>query len=651
MAGRARTKQHLVDEICVLLELQPVEQSAGSTIPKAFYREVASALGVHLASSKTGISAAQAIVAAAGLEWPPGADSVATPSGGGGTITARGLAAVRDAAIRLKGDQVMDAVAQGANGDEVAEVRPGVHSLKIYENFNNEWWFALAELVDNSIASYERLVQQFPDVNLPQLRVEIQLSDSEVVVRDNAGGIDGKNLRRALQVGTRPEDLTKLNQYGIGMKTSVFWIGKSVSIVTSERNSSVERSLHLDLTEIHSDHDTVPIKRGMAIHEEHGTTISITKLARGRPQTTTLTKTRAHLASIYRKYLVPEAIVITINGERVEFKPLSIVYSPLWRVTELEGKAPSDEPARLWREEFEVIIPANLDTSGNPRDRTVTGWAGIFEWGPRKAGKRGLAGIQGFWKNRLVLGLSGGGQTVTDDDAAWKPKELQLDGSFPPSLRLTGEVVLDDFTVGTHKNSINWNREQQSHLWKAVRKKLEAADFWTMMENYSPSGERKRPTKNPRGAPAPPPEPLPPISPPGPRMPVPPGGSPGPEQEPGATRRDVSTVHWTDGATTRIRLENRREATDYLLEFQDIDVAGRAFTAYVNEASRYVRTFHPSPESLEEVETVSAAFAHAQLWLRLSHEDGAELAHTFHQFFEYALNSICKAHELRGRNG
>lgn len=651
VAGRARTKQRLVSEVCELLNLRTVEQSAGSTIPKAFYREVASILGIDCRADEPGLDVAQKIVAAAGLRWPTGADSTNTPSGGGGTITAVGLAAVRDAVIELRERSLMSSSSHSEtqqeveDDQEVAEVRPGVHSLKIYENFNNNWWFALAELVDNSIASYERLLLEYPDASIPQLAVDITLSQTEVVVRDNAGGIDAKNLRRALQVGTTPEDLSKLNQYGIGMKTSVFWIGKSVAITTTERNSSIERSLRLDLTKIQNDHDTVPIKKSLAVYESHGTTITVSKLSRGKPQTSTLTKTQRHLASIYRKYLDSGLLVLRIDGEKIEFEPLTIVNAPLWKITSDGAKVATDQEPRLWKRDFSVVVPASLDSASSPRDRTVTGWVGIFEHGKRREGKREFAGIQGFWRNRVVLGLSGGGQSFIDTEFAWKPKELGLSGNMFPSLRLTGEVNLDDFTVGTHKNSINWNQEQQTFLWKEVRKLLEAEHFYAMMEAYAPSGSRKRPTKNPRGAPTPPAVPLPPIPAPGPRAPENPSG-PTPEI-PTGSKRDLSTVEWEGGEVTAIDLRNVREPFELLLNFEGVDSTRAHFTALLNEASRYVRTFHPSPDSLEEIETIGAAFAHAQLWMRTRHADAAEFARQFHVYFEYALERICVAHELR----
>lgn len=653
MAGRAKTKQRLANEICVLLGLQPIEQSAGSTIPKDFYRDVASVLGIRCHNAESGLDVARKILAAAGHQWPAGADSTNAPSGGGGTITAVGLAAVRDAVIKLRERSPMTSIAHSGlqeedeDDREVAEVRPGVHSLKIYENFNNNWWFALAELVDNSIASYERLILEYPDASIPQLVVDITLSQTEVIVRDNAGGIDAKNLRRALQVGTTPEDLSKLNQYGIGMKTSVFWIGKCVAISTTERNSSIERSLRLDLTKIQNDHDTVPIKKGMALYESHGTTITVSQLSRGKPQTSTLTKTQRHLASIYRKYLETGLLVLRINEEKVEFTPLTIVNAPLWKISPDGAKVPTDQEPRLWKLDFTVVIPASLDSATNPRDRTVTGWVGIFEHGKRREGKREFAGIQGFWRKRVVLGLSGGGQSFIDTDFAWKPKELGLAGNHFPSLRLTGEVNLDDFTVGTHKNSINWNQEQQTFLWLEVRKLLDAEKFYAMMDAYSPSGSRKRATKNPRGAPTPPAVPLPPMPAPGPRAPEHPSG---PTSEiPTGSKRDLSTVEWEPGVVTAIDLKNVREPFESLLNFEGIDSTRAYFTALLNESSAYIRTFHPSPDSLEEIETISAAFAHAQLWMRTRHADGAEFAMQFHRYFEYALERICVAHQLRGQ--
>ena len=664
MAGRAKTKQILADKIAETAGIAKVQQSTGSTIPTEFYRSLAAALGVVLEEGMSGPAIAQKVVRGAGLEWPKDADSSATPSGGGGTITAIGLKvllaateAIRMRAVGATANPTSDEVgklsgAAGETDEEEADVRPGVHSLKIYENFRNDWWYALSELVDNSIASYERLrtLVGADGNSLPKLNISIELSDAQVIVRDNAGGIDASTIRRDLQVGTRPEDHSQLNKYVIAMKTSVFWMGKKIAIKTTERNSGTERHLELDLSEITSDSETVPIRRGLAVYEEHGTTITISKLYRNAPRTSTLTKTRNYLASIYRKYLETEQVQITLNGSSLAFQPLQIVEAPFYD----SDKEPTEQPVRHWKEDFEVVIPAELDTTNHPRDRRVSGWVGIFEWGARKEGKREHAGITGFWRNRVVLGQSVGGQTFIDgNNGTWKPRELQLNTSRPPSLRLTGEVYLDDFTVGTHKNSIDWNEEQQTFLWRAVLQQLKAGPFWDMVHNYAPSGPRKRGTKTVAGAPTVPESPLPPI--PKPEL-VPLSGPTEADSSPPNGRRETAMriaheINWSGGVKTQIQLANVKMESPYLLTFERVpNGSEEEFHVRLNERSRYVQEFRPTPEALEEIETVAAAFAHAQLYFRMQDDSRASLAHDFHLYFEYALEQICKSHQMRGQS-
>ena len=82
------TKQEVMDQICVLLGISTWRVSTGSTEPKGFLLEVASAIGLNVVSSETKTALAKMIVEAGGGTWLP------THESQGATITLSGLEAI-----------------------------------------------------------------------------------------------------------------------------------------------------------------------------------------------------------------------------------------------------------------------------------------------------------------------------------------------------------------------------------------------------------------------------------------------------------------------------------------------------------------------------------------------------------------------------
>lgn len=100
--------------------------------------------------------------------------------------------------------------------------------------------FCLAEFIDNSISSCEEV---YWNNNIDRkLEIEIIYDDKKelYIVKDNAGGMDLENLYVAMDLkekNTSEIDNSKLNQYGVGMKSAIFWIGKDADIYTKKKDN------------------------------------------------------------------------------------------------------------------------------------------------------------------------------------------------------------------------------------------------------------------------------------------------------------------------------------------------------------------------------------------------------------------------------
>jgi hypothetical protein len=88
-------------EICLLLDLPIVEPTVGSSVPRVFFSDVATAMGINSKGSMP--ETARAIIEASHLVWHEQFSSELAPSGGGGTVTALGLLQLKNAVLTWQG--------------------------------------------------------------------------------------------------------------------------------------------------------------------------------------------------------------------------------------------------------------------------------------------------------------------------------------------------------------------------------------------------------------------------------------------------------------------------------------------------------------------------------------------------------------------
>lgn len=658
MAGRVKSKVLVAAEVASLIGSPAVVPSRGSTIPKSLIRDAAKFCGLDVSESDPAWKVAEQLVVSSGLAWPAGADSTDTPSGGGGTITLTGwkaiLSAVQIAAKqRDSGETATEAKSGHAtlNTPLVAQVQPGNSMLRLLKDFPNKWWFVIAEFIDNSISSFDRDIRLRPssgsgknEVSDHKLVITIDFSESAVTVRDNAGGISRDDLTTALQLGRIPEDFDHLNRFGVGMKTAAFWIGSRVEVRTKVASEMVRREVVLDLDEIDEFQAWVPIVEYEQPTSSHFTEIVVSKLYHNRPHGRSLGKIRSYAESIYRRFLQRGDIEIRIDGQRLKFEPVTILNEPLWHQPNenfdplpIAGQQPIE-----WRHEFSIKVPADLDNSPIPKQRVATGWMGIQAHGEERKGSRKHAGILGFYRNRVVLGFAAG--VEESGDGTWRPKELRFTPSGYVGMRLCGEINLDEFDVGSHKNEFSWSEEQQEYLLKEIARQLEAKQFYTMMDLFQRQvrqDPRRRPSELPPLPPVGPTSPLPPRSPNSPEEPAGRGGTSG-RAHPN-DQEFLHSVNWRSNETTSVKVEWDDIAGHRLL---GISIEGHEALVRVNRLSHYVECLHPKPDSLEEIRNVLTALGHAVALISRRGPEGGQWASLVLDHFEEALEYIATQYRL-----
>lgn len=186
--------------------------------------------------------------------------------------------------------------------------------------------FCLSEFIDNSISSCE---QQIWNSN-PNYKLAIDIDfDNQLkryVISDNAGGMSPEELDAAMLIGNKKNydyDNSKKNQYGIGMKSAIFWIGKDAIIYSKCSNcDEIYGDYHASTKESNDDvvHDISTTKTQDKISYKTGTKIIINNVY---PNNRIITKDQFEkidyfLGHRYSKYLSSGNLEINVKVNDVK---------------------------------------------------------------------------------------------------------------------------------------------------------------------------------------------------------------------------------------------------------------------------------------------------------------------------------------------
>jgi len=304
-----------------------------------------------------------------------------------------------------------------------------------YKRLSYKLWYALSEYIDNSTQAYEENKEEL-DAQLiedgEELFVKIEyfrgdeLSDDYFEIEDNSYGMNEDILRRAFNTGQKPTIDTGRSKYGLGLKTSSFWLGDKWSVTTSMLGEEKEFTIIVDIDKITDGNISLEINERQVDINSHYTTIRIWDLHRrfiGR----TLGKVRSYLSSIYRYDLMLDKLNIKWMNNFLTWENLDNLL-----IEEFDGDRT--------KKEFEFKVDG----------KDVKGWAGVMHRGDR--GKAGFALVQ---SERVI-------------DTNYRPGEIfgDQDGGRNDLInqRLVGEIFIDGFDVSHTKDQILWSGEQEEDL-------------------------------------------------------------------------------------------------------------------------------------------------------------------------------------------
>ena len=308
------------------------------------------------------------------------------------------------------------------------EIRPEVAIYSAFARLNYKPWYALGEFVDNSIQNY--LANSFRlrmvDGDAHRLLVNIEISDDEIVIRDNAAGIAANEFPRAFLPASPPPDRSGLSEYGLGMKAAACWFANAWSVRTKALGDQVERTIRFNIPQIvENKQNQLPVEENPAPTDAHYTVLTLTDL-RIQPKGRTLGKIADHLASIYRIFLRENELTLSFRGEQLAYTPPGLMEAPRF-------DRPDSDPL-FWKKTFRL----ELDN-----EHSVSGWAGLLA-----TASVSNAGFAVFRRRRLIEGSVG---------EAYRPEKIFRRSNSYTHQRLVGELQVEGFTVSHTKDGVQWS--------------------------------------------------------------------------------------------------------------------------------------------------------------------------------------------------
>ncbi|MFZ2227994.1 MAG: ATP-binding protein [Candidatus Nanopelagicaceae bacterium] len=333
------------------------------------------------------------------------------------------------------------------------DIRPGVEMLATCRHYGYKTWFALAEFVDNSVASHKTLCDRELIPKGQPLTVEILFNEvyRTVQISDDAGGIEKERIQDALIAGKPPQDRTGLNQFGLGLKTAAFWFGSTLSMETYPIGEDIKIVVDVSLERVIAGGEKVnaeilPIKHGL-----HGTTLTLSNLwgERSVPTKKTLGKVRSYLASIYRDNLKQGKLRLSVDGQWLEAPVQNVLEAPRW-------DSPLTAPQK-----WEKLV--NIDMADG---KHVAGIVWLLS-----KGDTANAGLVLTWRGKAIIGAGAG---ADDSNDSYRPTEVFGQPNSFESQRICGEFDMSEFPVTSRKDGLEWSDDEQREFASKLKRELDS---------------------------------------------------------------------------------------------------------------------------------------------------------------------------------
>lgn len=304
------------------------------------------------------------------------------------------------------------------------DISVGTGIISAFERIDIENYQIFSEFIDNSLQSFldhkEILINK---LHVPKCIVNITWTNDEIVITDNAFGMNEDGFHRALQLN-RPADSysqNSLSKYGIGLKYAAANLGDYYEIESTEYGSHLKYRGKIDINYWREKNPTsmlVDIVDDFVL-EKHFTVIKILKL-KHRYDDKETKKTIKNLAIIYSHFIEQtKELEIIVNGQKVQY------VDPDLYVDENGSEAMESINKKFFFEgkQYEFV-----------------GWIGVLN-----KGSTGDAGLNLIQNNRVI-------------ELRYRPKEIFGNVNDFTYQRIVGEIqfVGENWEVRINKDGMVW---------------------------------------------------------------------------------------------------------------------------------------------------------------------------------------------------
>ena len=313
---------------------------------------------------------------------------------------------------------------------ETVSIRPQVHILSMLKYLEYETWFALAEFVDNSIASYQlyekELKENEGDNFKLEVSIEISQAENKITIRDNAAGIHQQDYSRAFRAAEIPPDTSGLSEFGMGMKSAACWFADQWSVRTTALGEPIEKTVWFDMKKIFEDRlEELEVTAKQCSKNHHYTIIELYNVSK-IPRRKGIWKVKEHLKSIYREFIRKKELILKLDNEKLKYQDPRILKAPKYN-------DPQGETV-LWKKEIRFPIENGL---------SVHGFVAI-----REKASTSQAGFALFRRGRVIEGSY---------DNGFRPEFIFGNPNSFRYQRVFGELHLEGFKVTFTKKGIQWD--------------------------------------------------------------------------------------------------------------------------------------------------------------------------------------------------
>lgn len=319
-------------------------------------------------------------------------------------------------------------------------IQPKASILNVFSRLNYKPWYAIAEFVDNSTQSYisnENALRKLSDFNNLEVTICYDAVENTLTIEDNAYGMEIDRFKDAILLDAKNESQIGRNEFGMGLKTAASWFGNIWQVESTQLGSKNKYSATINIPYLkESNENSIYIERADVDELSHGTKIIIKDITKKITAPRTISKIKELLSSMYRRDINGKNIVILYNGEPITFEEY-----PILKFRD-----------KIWKKDV------NFSFDFDNKEYKVNGFVAIM-----KDGSFPKAGFALFRQDRVIIG---------GPDQNYKPSAIFGQAQSQISLKLFGELNMNDFPVNQAKDGFVWDDGLEDTFVENLKKQI-----------------------------------------------------------------------------------------------------------------------------------------------------------------------------------